>query len=108
MPASTSLRLPASLRPGGVDHERVRGLDLGGHLGELELDRLVLGDRLAEGGALLGVLDGELEGADRDAAGAGGDVDAADLDAVHHLVEALAATLLAAEDRRRRARGRPP
>jgi hypothetical protein len=46
----------------------VRRLDLGGHLGELELDRLVLGDRLAEGLALLGVGDGQLEGPQRDAA----------------------------------------
>jgi hypothetical protein len=39
----------------------VRGLDLGGHLGEPEQDRLVLGDRLAEGLALLGVGDAQLE-----------------------------------------------
>ena len=63
------------------------GLDLGRHLREAEQDRLVLGDRLAEGLALLAVGDGQLEGAVGDAAGAGRDVDAADLDAVHHLVE---------------------
>ena len=39
------------------------GLDLGGHLREAEQDRLVLGDLLAEGLALLGVGDAELEGA---------------------------------------------
>ena len=65
-------------------------LDLGGHLGEPEQHRLVLGDRLAEGLALLGVGDAELEPAPRQPARAGGDVDAADLDAVHHLEEALA------------------
>ena len=52
--------------------------------------------RLAERRALLGVRDRELERAGGDAARAGGDVDAADLDAVHHLVEALAR--LAADD----------
>ena len=46
--------------------------------------------------ALLGVRDGQLEGADPDAAGPGRHVDPADLDAVHHLEEALARR--AAED----------
>ncbi len=50
----------------------------------------MLGDRLAEGGALLGVLRGELERTDRDTARAGRDVDPPDLDAVHHLEEAAA------------------
>src|SRR6476661_1983869 len=72
MPASTSLRSPRSF------------------IREAEQDRLVLRDRLAEGLALLGVGDAELEGPVGDAAGTGRDVDAADLDAVHHLVEALA------------------
>src|SRR5208282_5624139 len=44
----------------------------------------------------LRVVDGQLEGAQGDPAAAGGDVDPADLDAVHHLVEALAGA--AAED----------
>jgi hypothetical protein len=68
----------------------VAGLDLGRHVGQPEEDALVLGDLLAEGLALLGVVDAELEGPHRQPAGPGGDVDAADLDAVHHLVEALA------------------
>jgi hypothetical protein len=76
----------------------VAGLDLDGHVGEAEQDALVLGDLLAEGLALLGVGDAQLEGAHRHPAGAGGDVDSADLDAVHHLVEALAGH--AAEDLR--------
>ena len=50
----------------------------------------MLRDRLAERVPLLRVVDAELEGAEGDAAAAGGDVDAAHLDAVHHLVEALA------------------
>src|ERR671916_1824552 len=78
------------LEPGGVDHHQVRGLDLGGHLGELERDRLVLCDRFAEGSPLLGVADRELEGADGDAAGSGCHIDPPYLDAVHHLCEALA------------------
>src|SRR5690606_14666941 len=64
---------------------------------QLEGDGLVFGDRLAEGAALLGVADGQLEGAQGDAAGAGGDVDPADLDAVHHVRETPAG--FAAEDR---------
>src|SRR6476661_7204028 len=74
-------------------------LDLGGHVGELELDRLVGGDRLAEGLALLAVAEGQLQGALGDADAAGGDVDATDLERVHHLHEAGAdAGLLAAEN----------
>ena len=57
--------LAGVLQPGRVDHQQVRGLDLGGHLGELERDRLVVGDRLAERLALLGVGDAELERAEQ-------------------------------------------
>ena len=74
----------------------VRRLDLGGHLGQPELHGLMPGDGLAERLALLGVGDGELEGPQRDAAAAGGHVDPAHLDPVHHLVEAPAGA--AAED----------
>src|ERR1700710_472 len=87
------------LHPRRLAGDEAGGLDLGRHVGELELDRLVLGDRLAEGLALLRVAQGELEGALGDTDTAGGDVDAADLERVHHLAEALAdAGLLAAED----------
>ena len=59
----------------------------------------MLGDRLAERLALLRVAQRELERALGDADAAGGDVDAADLERVHHLREALVeARLLAAED----------
>ena len=85
-----------------VDHHRVCNLDVGSHLCQLERDRLVLEDRLTEGLALLGVLDRELERADRDTAAAGGYVDPAYLDAVHHLVETLADALFASEHSRRR------
>src|SRR3954447_11057305 len=95
--------LAGVLHARGADGEHPRGLELGGHVGELELDHLVLGDRLAERLALLGVLDRQLEGALGQADAAGGDVDAADLERVHHLREALVeAAVLAAEDRVRR------
>src|SRR6266850_510624 len=47
--------------------EQARGVYLRGHVGELELDRLVLGNRLAERLALLGVAQAELERALGDA-----------------------------------------
>ena len=68
----------------------MRRLDLGAHLGEPEQHRLVLGDLLAECLPLLRVGTPELEGTPGDPAATGGDVDATDLDAVHHLVEAAA------------------
>src|SRR2546429_89900 len=93
IPASRSDRSPASFR------RAAGGVDLRGHVGELELDRLMLGDLLAEGLALLRVAQRQLERALGDPHPAGGDVDAADLERVHHLDEALAQPgLLAAED----------
>src|SRR6476646_6102382 len=90
--------LASVLHPRRLAGQQARRLDLGRHVGELELDRLVLGDRLAEGLALLAVAEGQLERPLGDADAAGGDVDAADLERVHHLHEALAdAGLLAAE-----------
>src|SRR5690606_30413947 len=62
---------------GGVAGEQPGGLQPGGHVGQLELDGLVLGDGLAEGRALLGVVEGGVEGGPGDADGPGGDVDAA-------------------------------
>ncbi len=91
--------MPASFICAALRVTKPRGLDLGRHVGELELDRLVLGDRLAEGLALLAVAEGQLQGPLGDADAAGGDVDAAHLERVHHLHEALADPgLLAAED----------
>src|SRR4051794_20850359 len=87
------------LHAGRLEGEQPRGLDLRGHVGELELDRLVLGDRLAERLALLAVAQTELQRALRDPDAAGRDVDAADLQCVHHLAEALAQPgLLAPQD----------
>src|SRR4051794_16421881 len=48
-------RAAAVLEHGGLVDEQPRGLDLGRHVGELGLDRLIFGDRLAERLALLGV-----------------------------------------------------
>src|SRR3954447_9244088 len=97
--------LAGVLHPRRFAGDEAGGLELGRHVGELELDRLVGGDRLAEGLSFLAVAEGELERALTDADAAGGDVDAADLERVHHLDEALAeARLLAAED----ALGRAP
>src|SRR5256714_9134072 len=41
--------LTGVLEPGRLEGQEPRGLHLRGHVGELELDRLVLGDRLAKG-----------------------------------------------------------
>src|SRR6185437_4978630 len=78
----------------GTAHEQPRGVDLGGHVGELELDRLVLGDRLAERLALLGVFHGQLERALGEPHAARRDVDPAEVERVHHLHEALVQALL--------------
>ena len=61
---------------GVVDHEP-GGFDLGGHLRNLELDALEIGERLAELFALLRVFGGELPGAARDADHLRADADAA-------------------------------
>src|SRR5215213_11982122 len=71
--------LPGVLHAGGLQREQPRGLDLRGHVRELELDRLVLRDRLAERLALLRVAQRQLQGALCDAHTARGDVHAADL-----------------------------
>ena len=64
----------------GVVGQRDRGLGADRHLGELELDRLVLGDRLAEGLAQLRVAHRFIERRLGDAAAARRDVDAAELE----------------------------
>src|SRR6185436_5064857 len=66
---------------------------------ELELDRLMLRDRLAEGLARLRVLDRIVERCLGDARAARGDVDAPELETADRTVEALA---LAADEIRRR------
>src|SRR3546814_10243105 len=58
--------------PCGPPHEQAGGVDLCLHVGEHEADRLVHDDRLAEGLALLGVLQRVLVGSPGDAHGHGG------------------------------------
>src|SRR5207342_2933359 len=66
------------------------GLDLGGHVGELELHCLVLADSFSERVALLTVANRRGERRARYSDGARGDVDTSDLEAGEHLLEALA------------------
>ena len=70
--------------------EQPRGLGTGHHVGELDLDRLVLADRLAEGLALLGVAHGLVEAGLGHADAAGGDVDAAEFQPAQRVLQALA------------------
>ena len=96
-----SERSPASFIRAAFRVSSRAASEAGAHLGELEGDRLVLGDRLAERLALLAVAQRQLERALGDADAAGGDVDPAELERVHHLPEALADAV-----RRRRGCGR--
>ena len=73
-----------------VQQQLLGGGQLGRHVGEQVADRLVLPDGLAEALAVLRVAHGVLEGGTRDAGGAGGHLDAADLEPLHELREALA------------------
>src|SRR6478672_4978354 len=80
MPASMSRRL--------LD-QQARRLEARRHLAELELDCLVLADRLAEGLAQLRVADRFVERRLGDARAARGHVDAPELEPAHGAVEAL-------------------
>src|SRR3954447_25069479 len=72
------------LEPRRAQREQPGGVDLRGHVGELELDRLVLRDWLAERLALLRVAESQLQRTLRDPHAAGGHVHTADLERVHH------------------------
>ena len=80
--------------------QQPRAPDADGHAGELQLDGLVLADRLAERLALGGVARRRLERGAGDADAGGGHVDAAPVERGEHLVEP--APLDAAEQVRRR------
>src|SRR5579884_4122999 len=84
----------------GLLHEQARRLDMGCHVRQLHLDSLMLSDWPAKAGTLLRVADGLVEGGLRHADGAGGHVDASDLQAAHGMLETLA--LFAAQQVRRR------
>ena len=72
-----------------IEREQARRAGARRHLAELERDRLMLGDRLAEGLAHLRVLGRELERAFGDADAARRHVDAAELEPAGRLIEAL-------------------
>src|SRR5271155_3997076 len=72
--------LAGVLHPRRLASQEPRRLDLGRHVGELELDRLVLGDWLAEGLSLLAVAQRQLQSPLGDTNAAGRDVDPADLE----------------------------
>ena len=78
------------LQPGGPQQHQLRRIEFGGHVGQLELDRLEGGDRLPELHPLLGVFDGVLEGRPADPAGLGADADPSRIEAREHLLESLA------------------
>ena len=91
--------LAGVLEAGGADRKQPRCLNLRCHVGELELDCLVLADRLAEALALLAVPQCQLKRTLGDADAAGGNVGAAHFERVHHLRESLVQPrLFAAED----------
>src|SRR5699024_5594745 len=72
---------------GRVEDELAGRFELRRHHRELVAHRLVLPDRLAHRFAFLRVLHRIIERRLRDAEGPGGDLDAADLEALHHLLE---------------------
>ena len=100
MPASRSARSPSALRRAASSISSSAAPDLGAHLRELQLDLLLLGDRLAERLALLGVADRPASNAHvATPRRAGRHVHAAELDRRDELLEALPDALLASEHR---------
>ena len=79
------------LEPRRLVDERAAGLDLDGHVGQRELHRLELRDRLAELLALLRVGDREVVGALGEADAHRGDRDPPAVEDLQELAEALAA-----------------
>ena len=76
-------------RRGGVEGKQARGSCTGCHVSQLERDRLVLADRLAERLACLRILRRERERAFRNSNAARGDVDPAELQPPGDLVKTL-------------------
>ncbi len=83
--------LPASFSSAARQVEQPGRLDLGREVGDLGLDRLELGDRLAEGLALLGVGDRLVERALGEADAHRRDADPAAVEDVEEVLEAVAA-----------------
>ena len=80
--------LAGLLGQGGVVDQPLGGVGTGHQVSQLELGVLLLEDRTAELLALLGVLDGLLDGALGDAQSLGGDADPAAVQRGHGQVEA--------------------
>jgi hypothetical protein len=78
------------LAAGGQHHHLMGGGHLGGHVRQLEGNRLVLTDDLSERPPLSRIGQRQLEGAVGDPAAARRHVHPTHLNAVHHLVEPLA------------------
>src|SRR5258706_8732045 len=78
-------RPPGVGERGGAMDEQARGVELGARLGELPLDHLELGERLAELLALLRVRNGDLEGSAPQADGERSDADAAFVEDLLHV-----------------------
>ena len=84
-------RPSAVLQPRGLVYQSAGGLDLGRHVGQLELHRLEAADGAAELLALLGVAETQLERALCHAEPQRGDADAAAIQDLEELLEAVAA-----------------
>ena len=72
---------------GGVINQQTRCLNLGGHVGDFELNSLVLADRLSKGFALLDVSHRGVQGGLRYANGPSCYIDASGFQPAHHLAE---------------------
>ena len=105
MLAARAKGAPWLASPGGFPDQQPDGFDLGGHVGQLEGDRLVAGDRFAERVALQRVLERVLVRGAGDAQRTGADARAGRLERLQHADAAAAA--LAAEQVLGRARSSP-
>ena len=77
------------LEPRSAVYQELRRFVFDRHFGDLRLDHLMFGYRLAELGTLIGVVDRQLEGAAGDTQGARGTVDARVVELPHAYLEAL-------------------
>ena len=82
--------LAAVVGLGRVLGQQPRGLDPGRHVGKLDLDCLVLADRLAKRLAMLGIAERRVQGRSRNTNPAGGDVDATERKPGEDLLQAPA------------------
>jgi hypothetical protein len=99
------VRAPGVAAAGGVEVGGAGGVDGGGHVGEQEAQPLVVDDLLAEGAALVGVVDGGVQRGLREAGGDGRDAQAPGVERGERDGQALALRRRSAG--RSRARRRP-